>query len=95
MGKGWTFDPGESIYLLTGRGQDVFIADPPGGGRPQFHFYWNREAMVSASPGQRWHHQLLVYGPVGMKQDLSLSSRAEDAVRDALREHLAGGAADA
>lgn len=52
-GKGWTFDPGESLYLLTGHGQDVFIAKPSNEGRPQFHFYWNRDAMVWNNSGDR------------------------------------------
>src|SRR2546426_12731009 len=34
-GGGWRFDPGESIYVFTGVGTDVFIARPTEG-RPQF-----------------------------------------------------------
>jgi hypothetical protein len=51
-GQGWTFDPGEAIYVFTGRGDDVFIASPATG-RPQFHLYWGRDAMVWNNSGDR------------------------------------------
>jgi hypothetical protein len=51
-GQSWTFDPGEAIYLFSGRGQDRFYARPSSG-RPQFHFYWNRDAMVWNNAGDR------------------------------------------
>jgi hypothetical protein len=50
--QGWTFAPGEAIYLFTGRGADVFIANPSSG-RPQFHLHWNRDAMVWNNAGDR------------------------------------------
>lgn len=34
----WALDPGEALYLRTGHGKDVFIANPSKG-MPQFHFY--------------------------------------------------------
>jgi hypothetical protein len=52
-GGWWSFDPGESIYVFTGRGVDRFCADPPDGRRPQFHFYWNRDAMAWTTSGER------------------------------------------
>jgi hypothetical protein len=51
-GQGWSFAPGESIYVFTGRGQDVFNA-APSTGRPQFHLFWNRDAMVWNNSGDR------------------------------------------
>lgn len=51
-GQGWSFAPGESIYVFTGRGDDVFIAQPSRG-RPQFHLHWNRDAMVWNNSGDR------------------------------------------
>lgn len=48
---GWSFDPGEAIYLFTGKGTDGFHR--PTDGRPQFHFYWGRNAMVWNNPGDR------------------------------------------
>lgn len=51
-GDRWTFDPGEALYLFTGRGTDRFIAKPSGG-LPQFHFYWNRGAFVWNNTGDR------------------------------------------
>ena len=52
-GSTWHFDPGESIYIFTGHGQDVFIAKPNNQGRPQFHFHWDRDAMVWNNSGDR------------------------------------------
>ncbi len=52
-GGSWTFDPGETIYVFTARGQDVFIAKPANGARPQFHLHWNRDAMVWNNSGDR------------------------------------------
>jgi hypothetical protein len=51
-GQGWTFDPGEAIYVFTGHGDDAFIATPASG-RPQFHLYWGRDAMVWNNSGDR------------------------------------------
>lgn len=51
-GGGWTFDPGEAIYVFTGRGADVFSANPSSG-RPQFHLHWGRDAMVWNDSGDR------------------------------------------
>ncbi len=48
-GAVWSFEPGESIYLFTGHGRDCFTI--PTGQRPQFHFYWNRDAMVWDNAG--------------------------------------------
>lgn len=50
---GWTFDPGESIYVFTGQGSDRFISSPGPGKRPQFHLYWGRRAMVWNNSGDR------------------------------------------
>lgn len=44
-GERWQFDPGESLYLMTGPGKDVFIARSKSG-RPQFHFHWNRKTFI-------------------------------------------------
>lgn len=52
-GSTWHFDPGESIYIFTGHGENVFVAKPSDQGRPQFHFYWNRDAMVWNNSGDR------------------------------------------
>jgi hypothetical protein len=51
-GQGWTFDPGEVIYVFTGRGDDVFIGSPSSG-RQQFHLHWGRNAMVWNNSGDR------------------------------------------
>lgn len=51
-GQVWTLDPGEVLYLITGSGSDVFIANPTSG-PPQFHFYWNRDAFVWNNAGDR------------------------------------------
>ncbi len=42
---GWTLDPGEYMFLMTGKGTNKFR---PGGGTnpPQFHFYMKREWFV-------------------------------------------------
>lgn len=50
--QGWTFAPGEAIYVFTGHGADVFHANPSSG-RPQFHLHWNRDAMVWNNTGDR------------------------------------------
>jgi hypothetical protein len=52
-GSGWTFDPGEAIFVITGRGDDKFIANPGDGMRPQFHFHWNRTSFVWNNSGDR------------------------------------------
>jgi Lamin Tail Domain len=53
-GSGWTFDPGEAIFVITGPGADTFIANPAGAGnRPQFHFHWNRTSFVWNNSGDR------------------------------------------
>jgi|SRR2546428_3993659 len=49
----WQFEPGESIYVFTGVGTDKFIAKPSNGGRPQFHLFMNRHAMVWNNTGDR------------------------------------------
>ena len=51
-GERWTFDPGETLYLITGVGDDVFIRNPTSGS-PQFHFFWNRNAFVWNNSGDR------------------------------------------
>lgn len=51
-GSGWSFAPGEAIYVFSGHGSDVFIAKPSAG-RPQFHLHWNRDAMVWNNAGDR------------------------------------------
>jgi len=51
-GSGWTFDPGEAIFLITGPGKDIFIGNPSTG-RPQFHFHWNRNSFVWNNSGDR------------------------------------------
>jgi hypothetical protein len=49
-GSTWTFDPGEYIFLMTGRGTDTFI--PKNGDKPpQFHFYMNRDWFVWNNSG--------------------------------------------
>ena len=45
-GSCWTFDPGEAIFVITGPGEDKFIANAGAGKRPQFHFRWNRASFV-------------------------------------------------
>jgi hypothetical protein len=45
----WTLDPGEYIYLMTGKGTDQFIND--GQHPPQFHFYMQREWFVWNNSG--------------------------------------------
>ncbi len=52
-GKGWTFAPGEAIFVITGPGDDKFIASPGTGNRPQFHFHWNRTSFVWNNSGDR------------------------------------------
>jgi len=51
-GQGWSFAPGEAIYVFTGRGADLFVPRPFTGS-PQFHLYWNRNAMVWNNSGDR------------------------------------------
>jgi hypothetical protein len=54
IGNGvWQFEPGETIFVFTGVGADQFIASPSSGGRPQFHFFMNRRAMVWNNAGDR------------------------------------------
>lgn len=49
-GGGWTLDPGEYLFLMTGKGTNQFIkAD--GKHPPQFHFYMQREWFVWNNPG--------------------------------------------
>ncbi|GER79145.1 MAG: hypothetical protein DPW21_00555 [Anaerolineae bacterium] len=49
-GGGWTLDPGEYIFLMTGKGTNQFIkADDKH--PPQFHFYMQREWFVWNNPG--------------------------------------------
>lgn len=50
-GHGWTFSPGEAIFVFTGFGDDVFVR--PQSGRPQFHLHWGRNAMVWNNAGDR------------------------------------------
>lgn len=52
-GGGWRFEPGETIYVFTGLGDDLFIANPSSGGRPQFHLHIGRRAMVWNNTGDR------------------------------------------
>jgi hypothetical protein len=52
-GQTWRFEPGETTYIFSGSGSDVFIAQPSGGGRPQYHLYWGRRAMVWNNTGDR------------------------------------------
>jgi hypothetical protein len=52
-GSGWTFAPGEAIFVMTGRGDDKFIANPETGKPPQFHFHWNRTSFVWNNSGDR------------------------------------------
>src|ERR1700686_4529151 len=47
------FDPGEAIFVNTGHGEDVFLATVEEGKRPQFHLYWNRDAIVWNNSGDR------------------------------------------
>lgn len=49
-GGGWTLDPGEYIFLMTGKGTDQFIK-AEGKQPPQFHFYLQREWFVWNNPG--------------------------------------------
>lgn len=49
-GNGWTLDPGEYIFLMTGKGTDKFI-NRNGNQPPQFHFYMQREWFVWNNPG--------------------------------------------
>jgi hypothetical protein len=51
-GNSWNFAPREAIYVFTGRGSDTFTP-APSSGRPQFHFHWNRDAMVWNNSGDR------------------------------------------
>lgn len=49
-GGGWTLDPGEYIFLMTGKGTNQFIkADDKH--PPQFHFYMQREWFVWNNSG--------------------------------------------
>lgn len=48
-GKGWTLDPGEYIFLMTGKGTDKFINDEKS--PPQFHFYMQHEWFVWNNTG--------------------------------------------
>ena len=47
---GWTLDPGEYIFLMTGKGTNQFIKTD-GKQPPQFHFYMQREWFVWNNPG--------------------------------------------
>ena len=49
-GEGWTFDPGQRIFVFTGKGHDAFLPDAS---PPQFHFYWGRDAFVWNNSGDR------------------------------------------
>jgi len=49
----WTFEPGEVIFVFTGRGSDLYVANPTGGRRPQFQFHWGRPAVAWDRPGRR------------------------------------------
>ena len=40
----WSFDPGEEIYLMTGRGTNTFVND--GFHPPQFQFFMQRERPI-------------------------------------------------
>ncbi len=49
-GNSWTLDPGEYIFLMTGKGTNQFIkADDKH--PPQFHFYMQREWFVWNNSG--------------------------------------------
>ena len=52
-GRTWTFEPGEAIFVNTGHGEDKFLATVGEGKRPQFHFFWNRDAFVWNNSGDR------------------------------------------
>ena len=49
-GKTWTLDPGEYIFLMTGKGTNKFIPKD-NSHPPQFHFYMQREWFVWNNPG--------------------------------------------
>ena len=52
-GDAWHFEPGAAIFLMTGSGDNVFIADPGAGLPPQLHFHWNRTSFVWNNSGDR------------------------------------------
>jgi hypothetical protein len=49
-GGGWTLDPGEYIFIMTGKGTNQFIKSD-GQNPPQFHFYMQREWFVWNNSG--------------------------------------------
>lgn len=49
-GYTWTLDPGELIFLMTGSGNDTFIAGDSTH-LPQFHLYWNKSWYVWNNTG--------------------------------------------
>ncbi len=49
-GNSWTLDPGEYIFLMTGKGANTFIQGN-GNQPPQFHFYMQREWYVWNNSG--------------------------------------------
>lgn len=49
-GGSWTFDPGEYIFLRTGKGTNQFLPKD-GTHPPQFHFYMQRGWFVWNNPG--------------------------------------------
>lgn len=49
----WTFEPGEVIFVFTGRGRDVFVENPTGGRRPQFQLHWGRHEVAWDRPGRQ------------------------------------------
>ena len=49
-GNGWTLDPGEYIFLMTGKGTNTYLRGD-GSYSPQFHFYLQREWFVWNNSG--------------------------------------------
>lgn len=49
-GHTWSLDPGEYIFLMTGKGTNVFI-ESDGKHSPQFHFFMNRDWFVWNNSG--------------------------------------------
>lgn len=49
-GNGWTLDPGEYIFLRTGKGTNIYLRGD-GSTPPQFHFYLQREWFVWNNSG--------------------------------------------
>lgn len=49
-GSTWTLDPGEYIFLMTGKGTDKFYPATQTHS-PQFHFHMQRGAFVWNNPG--------------------------------------------